>query len=212
MRPVWDLKLFLGSLVAAFVQGAAIGRSCGWSMGVSPATPSNGSLRSRSSAGSDWCWATACWARVGSKDRRRPPRLGISQARLAAPRRYCGADRALCVRALYSTADDPRLLVLLLGTVAMVGLWLAVRQRRDGVPLSEWRSFSIVCAFATLAASFWPYMIPCSVTVQLAAAPQSVEFLFWGAGTVVFPRHLAAKDPADECGVDKNDATGAPSD
>ena len=31
-------------------------------------------------------------------------------------------------------------------------------------------------------------MIPYSVTVQQAAAPtQSLEFLFWGAGIVVFP-------------------------
>jgi cytochrome d ubiquinol oxidase subunit II len=46
----------------------------------------------------------------------------------------------------------------------------------------------VACAFATLGASFWPYMIPYSVTVQQAAAPsQSLEFLFWGAGIVIFP-------------------------
>jgi hypothetical protein len=44
----------------------------------------------------------------------------------------------------------------------------------------------VACAFATLGASFWPYMIPYSVTVQQAAAPpQSLEFLFWGAGIVL---------------------------
>jgi cytochrome d ubiquinol oxidase subunit II len=47
---------------------------------------------------------------------------------------------------------------------------------------------AVACAFATLGASFWPYMIPYSVTVQQAAAPpQSLEFLFWGAGIAVFP-------------------------
>jgi cytochrome bd ubiquinol oxidase subunit II len=41
----------------------------------------------------------------------------------------------------------------------------------------------VTAAFLRLGVSFWPYMIPYSVTVQLAAAPtQSLEFLFWGAG------------------------------
>ena len=42
--------------------------------------------------------------------------------------------------------------------------------------------------FLMLAASFWPYMIPSTVTVWDAAAPpQSLEFLFWRGGLVVFP-------------------------
>jgi hypothetical protein len=48
--------------------------------------------------------------------------------------------------------------------------------------------YVVVCAFATLGASFWPYMIPYSVTVQQAAAPpQSLEFLFWGRASSFFP-------------------------
>jgi cytochrome d ubiquinol oxidase subunit II len=48
-----------------------------------------------------------------------------------------------------------------------------------------------VAAFGTLAVSFWPYMIPFSITVQQAAAPHStLAFLFWGAGLVVFPLML----------------------
>ena len=47
-------------------------------------------------------------------------------------------------------------------------------------------------AFASLACSFWPWMIPYSVTVLDAAAPlQSLTFLFYGAGLVVFPVVLA---------------------
>jgi cytochrome bd ubiquinol oxidase subunit II len=35
---------------------------------------------------------------------------------------------------------------------------------------------------------FWPYMIPYSVTVASAAAPEaSLSFLFWGAGLFVLP-------------------------
>src|ERR1700735_3365097 len=41
-------------------------------------------------------------------------------------------------------------------------------------------------AFGTLAISFWPYMIPFSITVQQAAAPHgSLAFLFWGEGLVL---------------------------
>jgi cytochrome bd ubiquinol oxidase subunit II len=43
-------------------------------------------------------------------------------------------------------------------------------------------------SFATLAVLFWPYMIPYSVSVASAAAPEaSLSFLFWGAGLFVLP-------------------------
>jgi cytochrome d ubiquinol oxidase subunit II len=46
-------------------------------------------------------------------------------------------------------------------------------------------------AFATLAISFWPYMIPFTITVAKAAAPHStLAFMFWGAGLFVFPLML----------------------
>ena len=46
-------------------------------------------------------------------------------------------------------------------------------------------------AFATLALSFWPYMIPFSISVAEAAAPHStLAFMFWGAGLFVFPLML----------------------
>jgi cytochrome d ubiquinol oxidase subunit II len=35
---------------------------------------------------------------------------------------------------------------------------------------------------------FWPYMVPYSITVGNAAAPEpSLSFLFYGAGIVVLP-------------------------
>jgi cytochrome d ubiquinol oxidase subunit II len=44
-----------------------------------------------------------------------------------------------------------------------------------------------VSAFATLALSFWPYMIPFVITIDEAVAPQSsLAFIFWG-GVIVFP-------------------------
>ena len=47
-----------------------------------------------------------------------------------------------------------------------------------------------VAAFGTLAISFWPYMIPFSLTIEEAAAPpSSLAFMFWG-GLFVFPLML----------------------
>jgi cytochrome d ubiquinol oxidase subunit II len=46
-------------------------------------------------------------------------------------------------------------------------------------------------AFGTLAISFWPYMIPFSITIEEAAAPRSsLYFMFWGEGLFVFPLML----------------------
>jgi len=45
-----------------------------------------------------------------------------------------------------------------------------------------------IAAFLSLAVMFWPYMIPYSVTVASAAAPdKSLSFMFWGAGAFVLP-------------------------
>jgi cytochrome d ubiquinol oxidase subunit II len=45
-----------------------------------------------------------------------------------------------------------------------------------------------IAAFLTLAAFFWPYMIPYAITVGDAAAPdKSLSFMFWGAGVFVLP-------------------------
>jgi cytochrome d ubiquinol oxidase subunit II len=39
-----------------------------------------------------------------------------------------------------------------------------------------------------MAISFWPYMIPFSITIEEAAAPHSsLAFMFWGEGLFVFP-------------------------
>ncbi len=45
-----------------------------------------------------------------------------------------------------------------------------------------------LAAFGTLAISFWPYMIPFSITIEQAGAPHSsLAFMFWGEGLFVFP-------------------------
>jgi cytochrome bd ubiquinol oxidase subunit II len=74
-----------------------------------------------------------------------------------------------------------------LGLLAMAGVFVGVRQRRDGIPFAMTVTF-FIAAFLTLAVLFWPYMIPYQVTVADAAAPEkSLSFLFWGAGVFVLP-------------------------
>jgi cytochrome d ubiquinol oxidase subunit II len=73
---------------------------------------------------------------------------------------------------------------------AAIFLTASVRRRRDGPPFNM-GAVVFTAAFGTLAVSFWPYMIPFSITVEEAAAPHSsLAFLFWGAGLVVFPLML----------------------
>ena len=71
--------------------------------------------------------------------------------------------------------------------VAMLGVFAGARRRRDGWPFAMTVLF-FLSSFATLAVLFWPYMIPYSITVGSAAAPEaSLSFLFWGAGLFVLP-------------------------
>ena len=87
--------------------------------------------------------------------------------------------------------DRPYMLVFpVLGAAAASVLAASVRYRWDGLPFSM-VTLIFVTAFATLALSFWPYMIPGVVTIEQAAAPpSSLAFMFWGEGLFVFPLML----------------------
>jgi cytochrome d ubiquinol oxidase subunit II len=70
--------------------------------------------------------------------------------------------------------------------LALVGTVLGAWQRRDGLPFVMAALF-FLAAFLGLTVMFWPYIIPYSVTVADAAAPdQSLSFLFYG-GVIVLP-------------------------
>ncbi|WP_374546407.1 cytochrome d ubiquinol oxidase subunit II [Rhodoblastus sp.] len=76
---------------------------------------------------------------------------------------------------------------VLTGALSLWGVSRGIKARRDGRPFLFTILF-FLSAFAFLAAAFWPYMIPYSVTVANAAAPESsLSFLFWGAGLVALP-------------------------
>ena len=62
-----------------------------------------------------------------------------------------------------------------------------IKDKQDLLPF-RMIALIFVTAFATLAISFWPFMIPFSVTIDQAASPSSsLDFMFWGAGLFVLP-------------------------
>jgi cytochrome d ubiquinol oxidase subunit II len=76
------------------------------------------------------------------------------------------------------------------GAIAALLAAASVRRRRDGVPFYM-AVLIFAAAFGTLAISFWPCMIPFSITIDDAAAPHSsLAFMFWGEGLFVFPLML----------------------
>ena len=73
------------------------------------------------------------------------------------------------------------------GLLAMYGVFATARRRRAGWPFALTALF-FVAAFLSLAVMFWPYMIPYTITVGSAASPeQTLSFMFWGAGVFVLP-------------------------
>lgn len=203
LRWLWDAGFFLGSLTAAFVQGAAVGAM------VDILPVENGQF-----VGGGFEWLTPFALACGSALVVGYVLLGASWLVLKTegPLREWAYLRVLPslfailiflvgalayalvteLRVMQAWSAHPWLLIFpALGALATVGLIWGVRTRRDAVPFAM-SALIFLAAFATMAGSFWPYMIPYSVTIADAAAPESsLKFLFYGAGLVVLPVILA---------------------
>ena len=199
MRVVWDRGFFLGSTVVAFVQGAAIGavmRGIPVANGQYAGSPfgwlhpfailtgiglvlgyallgagwlvlkSEGELR-------DWAYARIQWLAAGT----------LAALLLAFALTF---DYSVLARNDLQTRKWG-LVFPAIGVLALVGLAVGVhRKRHDAVPFAMTVVF-FLAAFLSLGVMFWPYMIPYSLTVANAAAPDaSLRFLFYG-GVVVLP-------------------------
>ena len=199
MRWVWDLGFGVGSTVVAFVQGAAIGTM------VQELPVVDGAY-----AGSGYEWISpfsilcglgliigysllgAAWLVLKAEGRLQAWAYRRVAILLAGTVLFVAIAfiYALLTRlhVLNRWLEVPWMLVLpVIGGVACLGILWGVRRRQEGLlfPLTV---VVFLTAYATMAVSFWPYMIPFSVTVADAAAPPaSLEFMFWGAGVVVFP-------------------------
>jgi cytochrome d ubiquinol oxidase subunit II len=199
-RGLWDWGFFLGSVIVAFVQGAAVGAMIRgipvvnnqyagspfeW-LAPLPVFTGIGLVAGYALLGAGWLvlksegrlrdWA---WLRV--------PRLaGTVLVVLALASLASILERDLII----GTVFVGRLWGLVfpaIGLLAILGIFIGARHRRDAWPFTMTVLF-FLASFATLAVLFWPYMIPYAVTVASAAAPEaSLSFLFWGAGLFVLP-------------------------
>jgi cytochrome d ubiquinol oxidase subunit II len=77
-----------------------------------------------------------------------------------------------------------------IGVLALVGIFFGARQKRDGWPFAMTALF-FVAAFLSLGVMLWPYMIPYSIKVADAAAPEaSLRFVLRRCGGPARHRRL----------------------
>lgn len=201
-RPLWDKGFVVGSYVATFLQGTAVGalvhglpmagtRYVGGAFGwYSPFALlcGVGLCIGYALMGAGWLtWKSA--PNIRDRGFALMPRLLVALFVFLV---------AVFMLALHDELDvmrrwtrDPLLILFpFLGAIACgVMLW-AITRRREFVPfLCAVAVFA--AAFGTLAVSFYPYMIPFAITAAQAAAPASSQsFMFWGAGVFVLPLTL----------------------
>jgi cytochrome d ubiquinol oxidase subunit II len=202
MRWVWDAGFAGGSLVAALMQGATVGAlveglrfahgeyaggEFGW---LSPFAVLCGIGLSLGYTLLGACWLIRkCDGEVRASAYRLIPYLSLAVlVFLVAVFVYALTEN---LQVMGRWLERPYLFAFpIIAAGAAVALTASVRRRRDGPPFYM-GSLVFAAAFGTLAASFWPYMIPFSITIEEAAAPHSsLAFMFWGAGLVVFPLML----------------------
>jgi len=205
MRTVWDLGFAGGSFVAAFVQGATVGA-------LVHGVPVGSEGRFAGAGASDWlspfavlCGVGLClgdallgatWLVLKSEGEARDRNYRLIPWLLVGVLVFlaCALVTALemNLRVMHRWIERPWLVVFpCIGLLAVGAVMLGVRLRRDAWPFAATLAI-FGAAFATLAASFLPYMVPFSLTIQQAAAPaSSLWFIFWGAGVFVLPLILA---------------------
>jgi cytochrome bd ubiquinol oxidase subunit II len=202
MRWLWNASFAGGSLVASFMQGLMVGA-------LVQGLPVSGGRY----AGGEFGWLSpfavlcgiglcvgyallgACWLVRKSEDEVRDHAYRLIPYLSAALLLF------LIVVFVYALVEDfavmtrwldrPYLFVFpVVGALASLALAVSVHGREDALPFPM-VAVIFAAAFGTLAISFWPYVIPYSITIEQAAAPHSsLAFMFWGEGLFVFPLML----------------------
>jgi cytochrome bd ubiquinol oxidase subunit II len=201
-RWIWDISFAAGSLAAAFIQGLTVGAlveglpiangqytggEFGW---LSPFAVLCGIGLCLGYALLGACWLIRkCEGDVRDDAYRLVPPLSIALFGFLVV--VFSFALAKHLQVIGRWVERPYLFVFpFIGAAAAAVLAISVRQRRDGPPFYM-AALLFVTAFGTLAISFWPYMIPFTITVNEAAAPHSsLAFMFWGEGIFVFPLML----------------------
>jgi cytochrome d ubiquinol oxidase subunit II len=204
MRAVWDFGFAAGSLVAVFVQGTVVGALvAGLRVGLDGRYGGSGTLEWLSPfsalCGVGLCLGDAllgaAWLVLKSEGALRERCYRLLPRLLGAVLLFlCCAfftSLSLHLRVMQRWIERPWLAVFpCIGLAAVVLMLVGVRRRHDRWPFAAAAAI-FGAAFATLAASFLPYMVPFSITIAQAAAPHSsLAFLFWGAGAFVLPLTL----------------------
>jgi cytochrome bd ubiquinol oxidase subunit II len=202
MRGFWDMGFIVGSYLATFIQGAAIGALVrglpmagahyvggpfGW---FSPFAVlcGVGLCLGYALMGAGWLTYKSTQEIRSLAFRVLPKLLGLVIVFLIVT--FVSALK-LDLPVMRLWGERPILFVFpALGLMATATLLWSVATQRTLVPfLAAVGLFA--AAFGTLALSFYPYMIPFSITTAQAAAPaESQSFLFWGAGLVILPLTL----------------------
>jgi cytochrome d ubiquinol oxidase subunit II len=202
MRWVWDVAFAGGSLAASFIQGMTVGALV---EGL-PITDSR-------YTGGEFGWLSpfallcgvglclgyallgACWLvnKTEAADRDAAYRLipWFAAGLLGFLLLVFGYALEVDLRVIGRWLERPYLFVFpAAGAGAAIVLAASLWRRWDAAPFYM-VAIMFVAAFGTLAISFWPYMIPFSITIDAAAAPHSsLAFMFWGEGLFIFPLML----------------------
>jgi cytochrome d ubiquinol oxidase subunit II len=199
LRILWDIGFAGGSIVAGLVQGTAVGalveglaiqdgRYVGGAMGwLSPFALlcGFGLCLGYALLGAGWLTYKTT-ADVHALAFRLLPRLTLAVLGFLAVAFVSAL--ALDLPVMHRWLEVPVLALFpLIGVVACIVLYVAIRRRQSLVPFLCGLAI-FAAAFATLAVSFYPYMVPFSITIADAVSPaESLSFMFWGAGVFVLP-------------------------
>jgi cytochrome d ubiquinol oxidase subunit II len=202
LKSLWDAGFVLGSLVAAFVQGCAVGALaeglpnhdgrfsggaffwaqlfpilCGIGLCLGYALIGAGWLVGKTEGDlRDRSYKQAFWLLGGVL-------LFLIIAFIVA--------LELDFRVMNRWTERPVLAIFpMLGAVGCGAIAFGIARREDTLPFLG-GVLLFVAAYGTLAASFLPYMVPFTITISEAAAPpSSLSFMFWFAGIIVLPLTL----------------------
>ncbi|MGF6709510.1 cytochrome d ubiquinol oxidase subunit II [Luteibacter sp. W1I16] len=202
LKWLWDGGFMAGSVLATFIQGCAIGA-------IAQGLP----VQAGQYVGSTFAWVTPFSILCGVGLTTGYAALGAAWlihkcdgdvqtfAKRVFPYLMVATFAALCLVFSFAIAEDEPVLhrwdVLswryVFPAVALVAtgcLLFIKRKRRDVRPLLL-TMVIFLCGIGALVASFWPWMIPFSITVHDAQSPpSSLSFMFWGIGILAFPLTL----------------------
>ena len=196
-KPLWDRAFFLGSLLASAAQGAMLGLYV-LGLNLTPAGLAFAGLTAICLPVA-FSFSGAAWLILKTE--------GLLQLKAVHWARHAlwGVAVGLAGVSLATPLASPRLFhkwldlpaALLLAPLPILALVLLVWLKRllDRLPLPEdrlaWAPFAgalalLALGFGGMAYSFWPYVLPETLTIwQAASAPDSLRIMLWGALAVV---------------------------